>query len=216
MTTSTPEYRAQLLAVMPRLRRFMFVVTGSLAAADELLAEISKHVLAGKCCRRPDENAEQWMFTLATMIWEHALVSARPETRVPAMNLSVDLGSKVRPAEGGSCELPVAGVLAELPPERRAILALVCIEGFSYFEAAGILGISIERLKKGLVDARLVISRAVESERDCARSVIVDSELANSPIGQIDRRSASERSSVSTPLPGPSEVGPFFWSQAQR
>lgn len=216
MTTSTPEIRAQLLAIMPRLRRFMFVVTGSLPAADELLAEMSKHILAGKCGRLPDENAEQWMFTLATMIWNQALVSAQPESRVRALNLSGDLGSKMRLDKGGSCELPVADAIVELPPERRAILALVCVEGFSYIEAAGILGISIESLKDGLVDARLVISRAMVCEREYAQSVIANGERANSPIGQIDRRSASERSSVSTPLPGTSEVGHFFWSQAQQ
>ena len=110
--------------------------------------------------------------------------------------------------------MPELYAVSKLPREQRMILAIVCIEGFSYVVAAGILGITVELLTKCLTDARLVIAKELSSELVRPRCVTAESGSTNSPIGQSDRRSASEGSSVSTPLPGASEVGPFVWGQA--
>ena len=216
MPTSSPDVRTRLLAVMPRLRRFMFVFAGSLASADELLAEMCEHIVAEHCGRLPDENADQWLFTLATMLVEQKLASKQPGPSGPAMRSSHAVGLQNGSDGWSGYEQSAFHAVLELPLEQRIILALVCIEGFSYSEAASILGIPSETLTKSLIEARLVLAKEVSSERGCARRAIANGRLVNSPIGQSDRRSASEGSSVSTPLPGASEVGPFVWGQAQQ
>jgi RNA polymerase sigma-70 factor (ECF subfamily) len=64
----------------------------------------------------------------------------------------------------------VQRAVKKLPDEQRAILLLVCVEGFSYKAAAEVLEIPLGTVMSRLARARLAVGRALEGETIAAAS----------------------------------------------
>jgi RNA polymerase sigma-70 factor (ECF subfamily) len=73
----------------------------------------------------------------------------------------------------------VDAALAQLPHEQRAVVALVCIEGVSYKEAAEITGVPIGTIMSRLARARQTLHAILEEPSPMRRSP--------APIAKIGR-----------------------------
>lgn len=152
------DFEAELLARLPRLRRFCFALTGARHDADDLLQATVERLLL----KRPPEDADltKWMFRVCKNRWID-------EIRAQKVRRTEDLDEAYATSSGGEHETlqrltfaQVNTAMAKLPDEQRAVMSLVAVEGYSYKEAAEILQLPI-----GTVMSRLSRARAALAER---------------------------------------------------
>jgi RNA polymerase sigma-70 factor (ECF subfamily) len=150
--------RDELVKLIPRLRRFAMALTGSRADGDDLVQDALEKALRRLDQYQPGTRLDSWVFRIAQNAWIDQVRSRQARARVVAEDPDADApGIDGRSAMTASMTLHKAlHVLASLPQEQRAVVALVQIEGYSYREAAEILGVP-----EGTVNSRLVRARAV-------------------------------------------------------
>lgn len=153
------QVREEMVALLPRLRRFARGLTGVADQADDLVQAACERALTRIDQWQPGTRLDSWMFRIVQTIWldEWRAVKVRTgEGRIDAEmaedELAFDGG---RGLEAHMTYEAVRAAMAELPAEQRAVLVLVCVEGQSYKEAAAALDIPI-----GTVMSRLARARA--------------------------------------------------------
>ena len=151
------DVRAELMSLIPRLRRFALAMTGSRADGDDLVQDTLERALLRLDQWRPDTKLDAWVFRIAKNLWIDQIRSRRARERVVVNDPDADApGIDGCGAMEAALTLSKAlQALASLPEEQRIVITLVQIEGFTYREAAEILGIP-----EGTVTSRLVRARA--------------------------------------------------------
>lgn len=149
----------QIIALLPRLRRFAAALTGSPEDGDDLVQETVARALDRIGQWQEGTHLDRWMMRIARNLWIDGLRSRRPE--VPAEEdgpgaLAVD-GRRI--AEARLMMRSVSAAMDRLPAEQREVLVLVVIDGRSYQEAADLLGIPPGTVMSRLARARRAISR---------------------------------------------------------
>jgi RNA polymerase sigma-70 factor (ECF subfamily) len=152
------EARKDLMKLIPRLRRFALAMTGSRADGDDLVQDTLERALWRLDQWRPGTRLDAWVFRIAKNLWIDQIRSRRVRERIIVSDPDADAqGIDGRSAMDAALTLSKAlQVLRALPEEQRTVITLVQIEGFTYREAAEILGIP-----EGTVTSRLVRARAV-------------------------------------------------------
>ena len=165
-----PQLRKQLLAVLPRLQRFALWLTHSPPEADHLLAATCQRALERSERPSRGERFEIWAFRLM-----HASRS-NARSGDASCDTCRDRRSHKPPAwrEAHSTGTPlldrVADHAAALPEIQRALLLLVCVEGFTYREAAEVTSLPVSTVMSLVAQARVWLMRRLADE---------DSDLAN-------------------------------------
>jgi RNA polymerase sigma-70 factor, ECF subfamily len=151
--------KEKLLTILPKLQRFARVLTGSRDAADDLVQQACERLL-----KKPEAFdgilcLESWMYRVIHNAWIDEKRSMRNKLSEP-----IEAGLEIA-GENGEHTIGVRSTLAKvrlemarLPVEQRAALMLVCVEGMSYQEAAGVLAIPIGTLMSRLARARLALA----------------------------------------------------------
>lgn len=155
------ELRSALVGLLPRLRRFGTALTGSVADGDDLVQATCERALQNLGQLRVEERLDGWMYSIMRSVWIDELRSRSVRRHEPieaAETVPGDQGDQV--TEGRLTLASVRRALAELPEEQRTVLVLVCVDGLSYKEAAGVLGIAV-----GTVMSRLARGRQALHER---------------------------------------------------
>ena len=150
--------REELLAALPRLRRFARSLTGNRQDGDDLMQTTVERALE----RGWPEGIEAlpWLFKVCKNLWIDEL-RARSVRSKAAQTRELDeepaiSGEAVALGEIGLREVERA--LESLPPEQRAVLALVAVEGLSYREAADVLETPIGTVMSRLARARAALA----------------------------------------------------------
>ena len=152
-------FRSEMVALLPRLRRFGCSLTGTLELADELVQSACERALQRFHQWVPGTRLDSWLYTIMHSIWCNEIRSRRvrqgsgrvdPESLVDA-GVESQLGARLMLRK-------VDGVVARLPEEQRAVLLLVCAEGHSYKEAAAALDVPIGTVMSRLARARLAVT----------------------------------------------------------
>jgi RNA polymerase sigma-70 factor (ECF subfamily) len=155
MDVSLDPVRAEMLAVLPRLRRFALALTGRAAEADDLVQDTVERALRNIERWTPGTRMDSWMYRIAQNHWIDTLRSRRVRGQAVALeeaeHVSLD---GARAVEAKLTLSQTRAAMAELPEEQRAVIALVLIEGLSYRETAEILGVPIGTVTSRLARAR--------------------------------------------------------------
>lgn len=156
--------RREMVALLPRLRRFACGLTGSLADADDLVQSACERALSRLEQWQPGTRLDSWMFRITQNLWIDRIRQSRGrEIAVPAEALAErSVGDAVREQEARLTMAAVRREIAKLPEDQRAVLMLVTVEGISYKEASEILEIPIGTVMSRLARARLALARAIE------------------------------------------------------
>lgn len=158
---------AELIALLPRLRRYALKVSRSPEAADDLVQEACERALAG-AERTSDAPFDVRMFCIMRNL--HIDRLRRQRTRGDPVDTDDHpevVGQDGRQVTESRLMLDrVAQAIDRLPEEFRDVLLLVCVEEFSYREAAEILGIPIGTVMSRLARARLRLAEATGLDRD--------------------------------------------------
>ncbi len=164
-TGMTQDVKAEIAAMIPRLRRFAWSLTGSRDEGDDLVQAACLKALGALDQYRPGTRLDAWMFRILRTGWiDRVRFNARrPSVSDPeALEALSDAGLGAREAEARLTLARVRGAMDGLPPEQREVLALVGIEGLSYREAADTLGIPIGTVMSRLGRARARLGAMIE------------------------------------------------------
>lgn len=143
-----------VLALLPRLRRFAAGLARDPAEGDDLCQATLARALDRRALWQPGTRLDSWMYRIMRNVWidEQRSRKRRSETFV-----AEEAGALV--GSGGGQEERVAlgdvdRALRLLPDEQREAVLLVMVEGYSYKEAAEIVGCPVGTLNSRLVRGR--------------------------------------------------------------
>jgi RNA polymerase sigma-70 factor (ECF subfamily) len=165
------EIRERMVAVLPRLRRFAYALTGSAEQGDDLVQDACLRALSRIDQWQPGTRLDSWMYRIAQNIWLDRVRANKVRGEVVDVEVAEGIvGSDGRDVAESELTLQaVAAALARLPAEQRAIVALVCVEGASYKEAAEITGVPIGTVMSRLARARRALN-AVLNQPELSRN----------------------------------------------
>lgn len=156
---SQQETRNELIRLIPRLRRFAMVLTGSAADADDLVQDALERGLTRLHQWRPGTRLDSWMFRIAHTVRLNQLRDNRSGAYRDIADFEHELGVDEAPRIEARLTLQaVRREVARLPEPQRIVLVLVCVEGFKYREAAEILEIPVGTVMSRLARARLTLA----------------------------------------------------------
>jgi len=141
---------SQVVALIPRLRRYARALAGDRAGADDLVQDTLERALNKFHLWKRGTDLRAWLFTVMHNVHVNQIRSRRELLTLDAEALELP----VRAAHDASLEArDVERALLRLPMEQREVLLLVVLEDLSYEEAAVALGIPIgtvmSRLSRG-------------------------------------------------------------------
>jgi RNA polymerase sigma-70 factor (ECF subfamily) len=127
MTVPVEQIRDQIIALLPRLRRFARTITRDPHDADDLVQISIERALLRFAQWRPESRFESWMFGIIRNAWIDEVRSRKRRSRV---FLPEESGENVSDAgsESPASLLALQEALASLPEEQRMAVALVLIE----------------------------------------------------------------------------------------
>lgn len=161
----------QLIAVLPRLRRFARGLTGSAVEADDLVQAACERALSRAHQFQEGTRFDSWMFRIVQTIWIDQLRSRdirREEAEEEGVNVGTD--EPGRRAEARLALQEVRSALAQLPAEQRAALLLVTVDGLSYKEAAEAADVPVGTIMSRLARARTALLAKLEAGGGLRRS----------------------------------------------
>jgi len=143
----------QIVALLPRLRRYARTLTRHREDADDLTQLAVERALARLDQWRRDQRLDAWMFGILRNAWVDETRSRNRWGRVLAPE---EAGEHVGVAttETAMERLTVEAALARLPEEQRSAVVLVLVEGLAYKEAARVLDVPIGTLTSRLARGR--------------------------------------------------------------
>ncbi|MCB1522388.1 MAG: RNA polymerase sigma factor [Hyphomicrobiaceae bacterium] len=161
----TADIRKDIVALLPRLRRFAYTLAGSFDEADDLVQMACERALTRLDQFEPGTRLDSWMFRIVRTVFIDE--TRRRKRRSTADDTELDfVGFDARIHEGMQARFDLAVVRAELgrmSEEHRAVLALVTLDGMSYQEAADTLGVPIGTVMSRLARARKRLAQVLES-----------------------------------------------------
>jgi RNA polymerase sigma-70 factor (ECF subfamily) len=153
----------QLIALVPRLRRFARALARNHHDADDVVQIALERGLKNLAQWRSDARLDSWMFGIVRNAW---IDEIRSRTRRNKMFVTEDAGEEVGTdvMEQATDIMSVQSAMARLPEDQRAAVSLVLVEGLPYKEAADVLGIPIGTLTSRLARARAALQTLLEGE----------------------------------------------------
>ncbi|HVF63684.1 MAG TPA: sigma-70 family RNA polymerase sigma factor [Casimicrobiaceae bacterium] len=153
-----------LLAAIPRLRRYARVLTGEATRADDLVADTLARAWEKRRLWEAGTDLRAWLFT----VMHNLFVNQRALARREAGNVSLETGIEfadmlqpvVRATQQTHVELRELLILVgQLPPDQREVLLLAAVEEMTYEEIAGALDIPVGTVMSRLSRAREKLRR---------------------------------------------------------
>lgn len=133
----------ELTALLPRLRRFARGLTQDAADADDLCQQTIERALKARQQWQEGTRLDAWVYRIMRNQWiDEARARARRLQTFVHEDEGVSVGMAGHEDAENLVELGnVSRALARLPEEQREAVVLVLVEGFSYKEAAEIVGV---------------------------------------------------------------------------
>jgi RNA polymerase sigma factor (sigma-70 family) len=158
MSPSPLALRAEIAALLPRLRRFARAITPHREDADDLVLSAVARAL-NHLDQRPDgTRLDGWLFRTMKNAWiddARARGQRDGELALEVADEHVD----DRATSGRSAPLSIDAAMAHLPDDQRLAVGLVLVEGLPYTQAAGVLEIPIATLTSDLAQGRHALQR---------------------------------------------------------
>ncbi len=149
-----PALRDALLAATPNLRAFAVSLTGSFDRADDLVQDTLLRALSHIDRFERGTNLNAWLFTILRNLFHSEYRKRKREVEDVDGTYAARL--KTAPDQGAWLDFQdFRTALAKLPADQREALLLVGAQGFSYEDAAHIMGCAIGTVKSRVNRARM-------------------------------------------------------------
>ncbi|MGH6933202.1 MAG: RNA polymerase sigma factor [Dongiaceae bacterium] len=163
--------RVQLVALLPRLRRFAYGLTGSLDEGDDVVQSACERALTRLDQFQVGTRLDSWMYRIVQTVWIDRLRNRKVRNEHgmdPADLEPLATGDAEREMMARLELAQVRRQVALLPEDQRVVLLLTAVEGRSYKEAAAILELPMGTVMSRLARARLALGKALESNAPAA------------------------------------------------
>ena len=145
----------ELVALLPRLKRFGVSLTGSASEAEDLVQAACERALRARDQWMDGTRLDAWVFRIMRNLWIDTIrkraTQGPHDTLDEVGEVSVEDGRRV--TEAALTLNAVDQAIAEMTDEQRSVLILICVEERSYQEAASMLGIPIGTVMSRLARA---------------------------------------------------------------
>ena len=164
-----------LIAALPRLRRYARVLTGDAARADDLVQEALARAWEKRRLWRAGSDLRAWLFTIMHNVHVNQLALVRRDAA--AVSIDADPGNAAwqLPVQPNMLErvglVELAGHIGRLPPDQREVLLLAAVEELRYDEIAAVLSVPIGTVMSRLSRARDKLRRLVAEPAASLRAV---------------------------------------------
>ena len=160
------DVQKEMVALLPRMRRFALAMTRSEADADDLVQATCERAIANLEKWEPGTRLDSWMYRIAQNLQRNVIrQSKRWQSHLSVVEATASSHSDGEAAVMSQMALKdVVAQIDRLPEDQRVILLLVVAEGRRYRDVAEILDLPI-----GTVTSRL--SRARDTLRQCLEGV---------------------------------------------
>jgi RNA polymerase sigma-70 factor (ECF subfamily) len=157
--TDPPLPHPDLLAAIPRLRRYARVLTGDVSRADDLVQETLARAWEKRRLWAAGSDLRAWLFTVMHNVFVNQRVLARHERNHVSLDADAEGGEAwqipVRSMQYTRMELlEVMQHVGRLPVDQREVLLLAVVEELRYEEIASTLGIPVGTVMSRLSRAR--------------------------------------------------------------
>jgi len=169
------DLRLQIVDLLPRLRRFSYALTGDQDKGDDLVQETCARALSRIEQWVPGTRLDSWMFRIAQNIWLDQCRAHKVRDAVDieeAYELAGDDGRTI--TENRLTLAEVTEGIAQLSAGQQVIIALTCVDGLSYKEAAEILEVPIGTVMSRLARARRALFDKAYPANKTVQSVKVE------------------------------------------
>jgi RNA polymerase sigma-70 factor (ECF subfamily) len=165
-----------LVAAIPRLRRYARMLTGEATRADDLVQDTLARAWEKRRLWQAGTDLRAWLFT----IMHNVFLNQRALARRDARNVSLDedpAGGEVwqiavRPAQQSRVELAELLMhVGRLPVEQREVLLLAAVEEMKYEEIAATLDIPVGTVMSRLSRAREKLRRVADGPVPALKAV---------------------------------------------
>ena len=153
MTSTEQSFRAELVGLLPRLRRFGRALTRSREDADDLVQIAVERALGRWMQWEPGTRLDSWMFRIMKNAWIDEIRARGRRAEVPASDDEGGLTQAATPDTHLEA-LAIRSAMQQLGEDQRLAVSLVLIEGMPYKEASEVLEIPIGTLTSRLARAR--------------------------------------------------------------
>lgn len=154
------QIRQEMIALMPRLQRFAYSLTGTKADADDLMQSTFLRAIENLDKWAVGSRLDSWMYKMAQNIHynniRHNSVTQRHVQSVHSEDANSHDG--VKDVMNKNTLKRVSSSIDTLPTEQRSVLLLVAVEGFGYQETATILDVPIGTVTSRLARARQALA----------------------------------------------------------
>ena len=155
----------ELVAAIPRLRRYARVLTGDATRADDLVQDTLARAWEKRRLWQAGTDLRAWLFTVMHNVHVNQLALFRRE----AANVSLDADPTGMawqlPVRGNQVDrvelLEVVAQMGRLPADQREVLLLAAVEEMRYEEIATVLAVPIGTVMSRLSRARDKLRRLV-------------------------------------------------------
>lgn len=149
-------FQRDLVALVPKLRRFALSLCGNAADGDDLVQAACEKALRNRDQFQEGTRLDSWMYRIVQTLWLDDL--RKRKVRGPAVDpTGIEIGDGGKAASLPEARLMLAraaAAMAALPEPQRAVLSLVAVEGLSYKEAAEVLEVPVGTVMSRLSRAR--------------------------------------------------------------
>lgn len=167
----TEAIKDQIVELLPRLRAFARSLAPSWDQADDLVQVTVEKALRNLSGFTPGTRLDSWLFRIMRNAWIDQHRAARPTVAIDDAEASSPLmGEDGRRVTQARLDLAqVRAAMDRLPPEQRAVLMLICVEGARYREAAEALEIPLGTVMSRLARARGTLAAEMGLDTDDMR-----------------------------------------------
>lgn len=164
--TDKTELRREIVALIPKLRRFALGLTGRQADADDLVQTALEKALTRLDQFTPGTRLDSWLFRIVQTSWiDHRRKAVRREDTMDT-EMMERIPGQIAPGHDDNHGLrdSVNRALGQLPQDQRALSILVLVEGYSYQEAADLTGVPVGTIMSRLSRARKSMAAFLSGE----------------------------------------------------
>ena len=163
MSRAVELFRDEIIALLPRLRRFARTITRDPHDADDLVQVTVERALLKVGQWKEEARLESWMFGIMRNAW---IDEVRARVRRDRVFAPAEAGENVGTSTSDQDAIALQSAMAQLPEEQRMAIGLVLVEGLSYKEAAEVLDVPIGTLTSRLARGRDALATILlEDER---------------------------------------------------
>jgi RNA polymerase sigma-70 factor (ECF subfamily) len=169
MNTSetSQNFHEELVALLPRLRRFARNLTRNPHDADDMVQIAIERAIARADQRQLDARLDGWLFKIVRNAWIDEVRSRGRRDKIFAPEEAGEhIGSDA--IEQEATLMSVQAAMQRLPEEQRMAVSLVLVEGLPYKEAAEVLEVPIGTLTSRLARGREALQVMLGGEGEIA------------------------------------------------